>query len=49
MPFYVPVGPRGLILRFGMVLTRLMGSWTYRRALARRSRFPVVMDSLVDA
>ncbi len=38
MSFYVPVGKRGVILRFGMILTRLMGSWTYRRAYLRRCR-----------
>lgn len=45
MPFYVPVGPRGVILRFGMTLTRLCGSWTYRRAWARRTRLPLTADA----
>ena len=42
MPFYVPVGSRGPLLRFGMMLTRIMGALTYRRALARRIRLATV-------
>jgi hypothetical protein len=32
-----------------MILTRLCGSWTYRRALARRARFVNPVDGLADA
>jgi hypothetical protein len=38
MPFYVPVGPRGILFRVGTVLTRVMGSWVYWRACRRRAR-----------
>jgi hypothetical protein len=44
MPFYVPVGPRGIILRFGMILTRVLGSWVYRRACSRRLRGRLPLD-----
>jgi hypothetical protein len=29
MPFYVPVGPRGILFRLGMTWTRLLGGLTY--------------------
>ena len=29
MPFYVPVGPRGILFRVGMIWTGVMGSLTY--------------------
>ena len=29
MPFYVPVGPRGILFRAGMIWTGVMGSLTY--------------------
>ncbi len=32
MPFYVPVGRRGLVFRFGSLLTRVLGSFAYWRA-----------------
>lgn len=37
MPFYVPVGPRGILFRVGTALTRMMGSWVYWRACRRRA------------
>jgi hypothetical protein len=37
MPFYVSVGPRGLLFRFGMVLTDVMGSLAYWRAGLHRA------------
>jgi hypothetical protein len=49
MPFYVPVGPRGLLFRVGMISTGLMGSlsywWTNRRrpAIAMPHASPRVM------
>jgi hypothetical protein len=52
VPFYVPVGPRGVILRVGMILTKLFGSWTYRRACSHRARVAARLDvagSLGDA
>jgi hypothetical protein len=36
MAFYVAVGPRGLLFRVGMLLTGVMGPWTYWRASRRR-------------
>lgn len=38
MPFYVPVGKRGAILRVGMVLTRVLGACMYWIAWNRRRR-----------
>jgi hypothetical protein len=32
-----------------MILTRLFGTWTYRRAFARRARFVAPVDGLLDA
>jgi hypothetical protein len=40
VPFYVPVGPRGLLFRIGSALTGVMGSWTYWRASRRRPLAP---------
>jgi hypothetical protein len=37
MPFYVPVGPRGILFRVGTVLTRVFGSFVYWRACRRRA------------
>jgi hypothetical protein len=37
MSFYVPVGPRGVVLRVGMMLTRSMGSVVYWWASRRRA------------
>lgn len=37
MPFYVPVGPRGIIFRFGSLLTSTFGSLAYYRACRRRA------------
>jgi hypothetical protein len=39
--FYVPLGPRGLIFRFGTVLIGVLGGVVYRRAWRRRERFPL--------
>lgn len=36
MPFYVPVGPRGLVFRFGTLLTGALGAFAYWRASRRR-------------
>ena len=38
MAFYVPLGPRGLVFRFGTVLIGWLGSAVYRRAHRRRQR-----------
>jgi hypothetical protein len=40
MRFYVPVGPRGVVFRIGMVATRAMGSLTYWYGSRRRSSSP---------
>jgi hypothetical protein len=40
MPYYVPVGPRGALLRFGTLLTTVFGSVTYWRATRRRALLP---------
>ena len=37
MPFYVPLGPRGLIFQFGSLATGLLGGYVYW--LAARKRF----------
>lgn len=36
MAFYVPIGPRGILFRFGTALIGLLGSAVYRRAHRRR-------------
>ena len=41
MAYYVPLGPRGLILRFGTVLIGLMGRFIYWRASRRRALMPL--------
>lgn len=41
MPFYVPVGPRGVLLRFGTLMIGILGSLTYWRA-TRRRRYPAL-------
>jgi hypothetical protein len=40
MAFYVAVGPRGLLFRFGMLLTGVMGPFTYWWASRRRPAVP---------
>jgi hypothetical protein len=46
MPFYVPVGPRGILFRIGTALTRVMGSCVYWRACRRRAMLAAAL--LVD-
>ena len=41
MAFYVPLGPRGVILRIGTMLLGVLGGFVYRRASRRRSRAPL--------
>jgi hypothetical protein len=36
MPFYVPLGPRGLIFRVGTCLVGVLGACVYWRASRRR-------------
>ncbi len=36
MAFYVPIGARGAIFRFGTLLIGILGSMAYRRAHRRR-------------
>ena len=38
MAYYVPLGPRGALLRIGTFLIGLLGSVTYGRAHRRRRR-----------
>jgi hypothetical protein len=37
MPYYVPVGRRGYVMRFGMLMVRMFGSMEYWRAARRRA------------
>jgi hypothetical protein len=39
--FYVPLGPRGLILRVGTTLIGILGSLVYWRACRRRAANPL--------
>ncbi len=41
MAYYVPLGPRGLILRFGTFLIGVLGGVIYRRACRRRALVPI--------
>lgn len=41
MAFYVPLGPRGLILRIGTMLLGVLGGFVYRRASRKRSLSPL--------
>ena len=41
MPFYVSVGPRGILFQFGMIWTGVMGSLTYWWTNRRRPVIPV--------
>ena len=41
MAFYVPVGPRGILFRVGMIWTGVMGSLTYWWTNRRRPVIPV--------
>lgn len=41
MAFYVPLGSRGLILRFGTALIGVVGGLVYWRASRRRAIFPI--------
>lgn len=40
MPFYVRLGPRGLLFRAGTFLIGIVGSAVYWRASRRRGRIP---------
>ena len=37
MPFYVPLGPRGILMRLGTLFIGLVGAWVYWRASRRRA------------
>ncbi len=41
MAYYVPLGPRGLILRLGTMLIGLFGALIYHRASRRRTLLPI--------
>src|SRR5262249_37404422 len=47
--FYVPLGPRGLLFRFGTILTGAIGSWVYWRASRRRAAAVAVVVPLPGA
>jgi hypothetical protein len=40
MPFYVPLGRRGILFQVGMILTRVLGSLSYSWSSRRRSAIP---------
>lgn len=40
MEFYVPLGPRGFLLRLGTFLIGVFGGVVYRQAARRRALFP---------
>jgi hypothetical protein len=40
MSFYVPVGRRGAVFQIGMILTGVLGSFTYFWASLRRPAHP---------
>jgi hypothetical protein len=42
MPFYVPVGSRGILFRLGMIWTGGLGSLTYWWTNCRRPVIPVL-------
>jgi hypothetical protein len=44
MPFYVPVGPLGLVFRFGMIWTGLLRDLTYWSTNRRRTASPPLQD-----
>jgi hypothetical protein len=41
MPFYISVGPRGILFRIGMMMTGAMGSASYWRACRNRPEIAV--------
>jgi hypothetical protein len=41
MPFYVPVGRRGLLFRAGLILTGVLGSLSYAWSSRRRPAIPI--------
>lgn len=47
MAYYVPLGPRGLILRFGTRLIGVFGGMIYRRASRRRAAMPYPHPTLM--
>lgn len=49
MPFYVPLGSRGLIFRIGSFLTKIMGGVAYRKACRVRARAMVATPSATSA
>lgn len=41
MAYYVPLGPRGLILRLGTMIISLFGGLIYLQASRRRALLPI--------
>lgn len=51
MAYYVPLGPRGTILRIGTFLIDVLGGFVYARASRRRDQLapdPILTISLPD-
>ncbi len=45
MAFYVPLGPRGLLMRLGSLVLGVAGGLVYWRASRRRSEIPAPLTS----
>lgn len=41
MAYYVPLGPRGLVFRLGLVIIKVVGGVVYWRASRRRALMPL--------
>ncbi len=41
MAYYLPLGPRGLVLRFGTMILGVFGGLIYWRASRRRALVPI--------
>ncbi len=46
MAYYVPLGPRGVLLRIGTFLIGIMGGMVYRIASSRRAMSGTVTQAL---
>ena len=48
MPFYVRLGPRGILFRLGTLLIGVIGSAVYSRAKRRRGRISLLSKPVVS-
>lgn len=48
MPFYVPLGPRGVLFRIGTFLISVLGGWVYWRASRRRAGVASALPRVFD-